>query len=331
MKTRSWLSTFGCAVMIVGCSNTENENPKAPSQCGDAICSEDESIAICPEDCYRSGTLQLDLDHCRAALSDQELAEAIALGVAFVDRLTVFRDVWDLGSRLALDASVAPLQLAYDPEGDVISAPFSFDPQTGTYSKELPVQGSGSLQVQFRFGTSYQCGGVGTPIRDYLFRTESYLVGATVKLGSWEATVGFATPGPLVELLGMGPNPPNPFTMGLFEASNEMGKQHQKWAFSVDQQLPGPIRIQLGAEIEADHLQIDDEQIPITLKHATADHGTAQKLEVTKWALHFDGKSSSSSLFGSVDFLVRGGALDYRGRWVSGTSSYPELILSCPN
>jgi len=337
MLARCWLVTFGLGALVAGCAfeqDEESTEPAPPAQCGDGLCTENESMALCPRDCLPGVAVQLDLDRCRAGLSAQQLAEEITLALTFVQRLAVLRTAWELGTRLSSDAVTAPMQLAYDPKSDAMSVPFIFDPQSGRYTRELPVQGSGALQVQYRFGETYQAGAAGDPIRSSLFSTESYLLGATVDIGSWKATVSYSAPGPLVELLGMGPTPPNPFTLGLFESGDEIEKQHQQWRLDVDEQLPGAIRVRLSAEVTADHLAIADDQVPITLKQASASDGTGRALQITDWELCFDEDlafqmSLDAPLFGAIDFAVKGGALAHRGRWVSGSTATPELVLSC--
>ena len=173
--------------------------------CDAANCELSEYTVACPAQCpYHEGLLAVDWSACPASVSPDEIARTAAMAIGWRRTLGALEEAGDEANSLAVRTDGAFVTLAQNPKGDALSLAFAFDPASGAYKTDLATTDRASLTVGYSFGDDYAVGKKNDPIVAYLFRTESYLAGADVELGSFDAKVSFQSKGPLVELLGLG-------------------------------------------------------------------------------------------------------------------------------
>jgi hypothetical protein len=294
--------------------------------CINVACGSPRSALTCPQQCFR-GELDVNLDACAAGASGAEVVDATVVAMAFAQSLEGLYDGVDLVDSFASNASSVLVALAEDPGTNQLHAPFTFD-GAGSYSAALSVPGSGSATVKLRYAKDYVGHSKGEVIVPDFFSLESYLHGATVSLGNGQAKVSYASTGPLVEMLGLGPTPPNPFVLGIFDSTDNQIQVIDAELANHEQRAPG-VTMDWRATMTRLVSEPDSAGAAVTLVPNTlANLGTKQSLVITTNAL-FTGASGFGPAFrGSVSFRVVGGSIPYQGIVVAkdGTMS---LTLSC--
>ncbi|MCC6998969.1 MAG: hypothetical protein IT370_30430 [Deltaproteobacteria bacterium] len=184
---------------------------------------------------------------------------------------------------------------SFGKSGDII--PFDVL-DLGTYFKSARISASASFSLGGRGATSYQ--------------------------------IDFTEPGPGVELLGLGANPPHPLPKVDFQAmatafgntvhaAQSITVHDEKGASRIDYSLSAPPQ-PLGA-------LFGHAPLPMQLVNVAATRG-AQTITVTNWAMQYQ-PGSSGTLDGSITFEVRGGAFPYRAVFNYPHRKEPDITLSC--
>lgn len=173
-------------------------------------------------------------------------------------------------------------------------------------------------------------GATGTPLGADVFALDSWLVGATIADDGDDVLVSFDSPGPLVALLGKGPNPDNPLrltpddleTIALNLASIEIvgdiwsddvrGKSTLTWHVH---QLGGAVG-DVATTGAVDVSRVKD----------AAGTRESQTLKTTVWDVVY---VDPSALNGTVEAEVTGGDFDYRVTWEYVASGTAEPIYAC--
>lgn len=275
-----------------------------------------------------SGVSYIDqLDECAGSLSDDERSKEVGIVDVFLKRLGAASPSSGIGEgaslvdQFSLDADNALITLAQEPGTDALHAPFVYD--GGVYTAALDSLGDGKATVQLLFDKDYQAGKAGDVIRPYFFRTDSYVTGAAVDLSGGVASVSYESNGPLVELLGLGEQPPNPFEIGLFDQTDTMV---QIVSASIDNsETTRGVDTELRVSYQRRVNQQDDERSPLSLDEATATRAeTGQTLTVASSSLAVEG----SQLVGKIELDVSGGAFDYHVVF-GQDSGHPTAVVSC--
>lgn len=307
-----------------------DEEPVEPS-CGDSSCTEGELLAGCRTDCFSDlGAFDVDLAACSRGSSDAELEAELQFPLGIARSFEAVGDAGDRTDTLATDFTRVLFRLAEDPEADVLSVPFEFE--AGVYELRLATLGRGVATVRILAADDYTAFAKGDLIEVYPFVAEAYFLGAQVDLGALDATVTFDGVGPLVELLGKGPDPESPLTVSLFEAFRETGRQVVELKTTLDATLPDAIHV--GYEMTSRRrASLDDGAItPIELVSFTAEQN-ATTAQVMSFDLHYRQQTRSGvAPYGTVELEVAGGRIagGYRMAIVFPENGLrPEVSIQC--
>jgi hypothetical protein len=320
------------AALAPGCDSTST-GEEITDPCSTADCSGAVGYFTKPSCCaYPHGQLTVDLKACSSGASESALFEAAALGVWFHRSLAALEEGVQLGFDLADDAEGVFVQLAQAPDTDALDLPFTHDPATGAYTASVVSTKKGSVRALFSFAEDYQAGKKGDPILPFLFRTSSYVKGAKIALGNGVATVSYDSEGPLVELLGFGPHPPNPFQLGIFDPT-EMPKQTMDLRIADEEVGPGgfsgSFEAHLRHAIGQGVLEVSTEEVPIEFVNTSFGLAAGPKIEMLDAHLSAVDLGYGSKLRGSLRFRISGGVTPIDGAILYGTSGKSELQLLC--
>lgn len=206
-------------------------------------------------------------------------------------------------------------------------------PEGWTFEEGVYRHAGTSAAIELRVSTTQESGfgPAGTPVTDDIFLLESYLVGATVTPNQSDGSVSISydQPGPLIELWGLGPMPPNPLTLTAAERDTILDNMstlaitpdyiaygvttHLVWDFH----WVSPPET-LGAIANGD-LPIDIELVAVN----AAREDLGQTLATDVWAV----SQQNGDVGGHTTFHVTGGHFGYQGR-IDFTSTPFAVVLA---
>lgn len=306
------LSTFGCnaisGVTGVGPSGGEPENPAPPV---DAL----DNPAHPGLEACAGGDIKASLEIAQAfkeSMHELVICGGMALqfSAAFVNvfinvaleldtrpgGLTYVGDGRYTNGQLMNVVLVAPYATSFGPAGTII--PFDvFDP--ANYFVDLAVSATAVTDLSGRVTT--------------------------------ELSLDFSGTGPGVELLGLGAVSGNQLTLSFDAIVDALAMIEMRQEIVV-QDKRGDIHVMY--HVTSDGVPIGDllfatSAAPMEIVDATViDAGTGQVLEVTEWAMEFDG-GSAGTMDGEVSFTVTGGDFPWAGTFVYPHRKTPDVTLSC--
>lgn len=228
--------------------------------------------------------------------------------------------------------------LVEDPSASTLPEGFRFE--AGTYHVEPGTFQDLRMEVRFYLGRDYPFGSEGELVTENLFLMSTFLRGAQTEIeldtsSGWPEVhieITHEGPGPLVELLGLGPNPPSPLVVTeamLIDAEEHLGDLEVE-AIIFFQDHPGVSTIEYDVEsprMLARSLLTGD---PMDLGLVGASGWRAdleQELAVDVWTVEYvDGVGA---LEGDIDATVRGGPFDFVSRFHYEASGWPRVELAC--
>jgi hypothetical protein len=191
------------------------------------------------------------------------------------------------------------------------------------------------MDLVVRLGKDYSFGKKGDPVTENLFVLESYLVGATseIDIASQSVQISFDAPGPLVELLGFGPDPASPISVSLGDLST-LNEQLETLEVEAGVELTG----EEGASTVTYHVDYPPEValeliagggVDISLVDASAvREDRNQSLSIDTWqVVYVDGEVGA--LDGTIEFGVDGEAFPFVGRFDYPKASEPVVSIRC--
>lgn len=335
---RGWiLGAAALAFAAIGCSGEDGPGPDVfYGGCQYRVTCEPGDLARGCAACSRA-ELVMDLGACTEGLSVEEVEADLALPVGFVDSLEVIDDAEVLGDQLATDFRDVLLYLAYEPDRDQLQAPFEHDGK-GVYTARLASAGDSKLEARFLFGADYEAGTQGGPMGASVFRTESYLTGAEVAMGSYSASITFTGTGPLVELLGLGAAPVSPVMLELGNIEVEIRKQVLESVITVDEssgkagtvrysvRTTRPVLPLLSSAPEEQAADLESELLSSEI--ASEARGQTATLDAYARATHVT-SAGVLTRSGSATLSVHGGAFDHvvLVQWAGGDR--PRATFAC--
>jgi len=257
---------------------------------------------------------------CDANVSVEAEAEATILVEGFRTSLSEMISCGRLAADLAGAVQTGIADAIIDNRADAT-------PQGWTYAEEGLFIASGAqaqMRTRFYLGADFDFAPRGTRVEHNVFRVDSYLVGAQVRVPdplSLSAELHFEEPGPLVELLGFGSEPSSPISVELAtlgSIGNRLSALHFESDIAVaetgDEQT---LRYDLHTErMEATALVLGS---PLRYDLQTLVARTdATELEVSQWSAEF---FSNGWVEGTTTFDV---LLDASLR-CDGTIDFPDL------
>jgi hypothetical protein len=261
---------------------------------------------------------------CREGASDEELQDNILITQEYASSLASSLQLTWLPTLFAVD-----FLLLY---GQTITGVVSGSPVDWSFDAGVYRHGGATAAIELRVLLTEDSGygPAGTPVTEDIFSLDSYLEGAIVAPNDdGSVTIDYAEPGPLVELLGLGADPPNPLTVTAAEretildhlstlalAPDYVAYGHTpllKW----DMHWASPPET-IGSIAHGD-VPIDIELVAV---NATRDD-LGQTLTTDVW----DVSQQTGDVGGHTTFTVTGGSFPYRGR-IDFTSTPFAIVLA---
>jgi hypothetical protein len=217
------------------------------------------------------------------------------------------------------------------PGGDPTPQGFRWDGD-GTYHVDSDGFSRVSMDVQVSLDAEYSFGNAGEVIAYDLFDADSYLVGASVAIDYQKGPIiSFDSPGPLVELLGLGSEPQSPIVLSP-DTLNTIGAQLRKLRISsaadlYDDHNSSEIAYQFSTDPQPAAELAGNSPFAFKLIGASGSNvSMSQTMTLDVWAVNYSG---AAELDGTVDFRVEGGPFDFKGQLSYEQSGYADITLSC--
>jgi hypothetical protein len=276
---------------------------------------------------------------CTEELSPEEIEDAVAITFDFEGSAHEMVACGGLVFAIVGALVQGIGELVQDPSASTL--PEGYHLEDGTYFVEPGTFRDLRMEVRFHLGRDYSFGSKGDLVTENLFLMSSYLVDAQTEIhvdtSTWpfvvDATITHGGPGPLVELLGLGTDPPSPIVVTdelLANAEDHLGDmQVEAIIFFTDH--PGVSTIEYAVESPQMLARSLLTGAPMALGMVGADGWRSdleQDLDVDVWTVEYaDG--GVGALDGDIDFTVRGGPFDFVSRFHYDGTGWPEIELAC--
>lgn len=301
---------------------------KEPACSPITACDPGDLLLGCKE-CLPAAHLSFDLDACSEGLESDEIERSLEVSMtfaaSFADLATKVRLAQVFNSKL--NAAIGRLAQE-DITADLLPESFAHSAD-GAYRNA-----SGDITLKVYFGKDYEAGKTGELIVPTLFRAGSYLQGAKVTLEDFTATVSFSGVGPLVELLGFGTMPPNPFKLGILESDRELRSQEVAATLQIEDARVSGARagydvLWRSPVLLDDTFSGNDSLVATTVANLQVKGlEPGQKVEVAEWDI---GIAREVPLRGRARLAVSGGALPHITTVVfDGRTQQPAVFVGCP-
>jgi hypothetical protein len=280
---------------------------------------------------YDAGAEVDALVECRGDASDAEVADAIAITDEYAQSLHEMVACGQLAVVLCAGVVDGVIDAIVEQSEDATP--------DGWYYGGDGVWRTGAdgtrMEMKFYFAEDLQVGRAGEPVVHDLFHTDSYLVDATAVL-DWttgEVAIHYASPGPLVELLGFGTSPPNPLPIDLNDLAAIKSKLRALQfdaSIDVDDVRPfATIRYHIDTPRMPASALLDGDGMIYALEYADGfrEH-PPQELVVDAWDVAFVDDGYGGVLDGAISFVVEG-ELPYAGTMSFLHSKYATRELQC--
>ena len=192
------------------------------------------------------------------------------------------------------------------------------------------------MSIVFVNGVTSSLGEAGTPIVHNMFEGDNYLIGSDISIDFDGAEIAFDETGPLVELLGFGPNPESPITIPvslaglkdidpyiedlLVESNILVNDEQNKSVITYNVEMSDGTRFE----------EVLDNTFSFEVVDASVQRSDLnQVLTNTSWELNFNKGESSTALNGVVAFEVLNGLFDYKGSLSWNNSGFGEALIAC--
>ncbi len=330
------LLTHGVAVvaalglsMASGCKETSSE-PAGPV-CGDSACDEGELLDGCADDCVTEvAHLDLDVASCSGDLDVAAIEEDLRFSLELARSLAALEEAAQHGQTFSSDFVDVLSTLAYEPDANALSLPMAFE--AGQHTMSLASVGESSLTARIFFGKDYEAGKAGDLVTTYPFEAAAFFLQPQVQIIDFGAIVTFDGPGPLVELVGHGPDPESPLEISLFESADETSVQELELVASVSERRPGAVSVDYEVRARRKMSLGVGALTPLELESFGATSEQGASAAVDEWALGITERDSSSALSGDIDLTITGAHLPahkttilYHPNKLGG----PEVFIRC--
>jgi hypothetical protein len=272
------------------------------------------------------------LADCRGDASDPELEDTVAI----VDDYDESLHEMVVCGGLAVSLCAAIVDGIIDA---IIAQSNDATPGGWTYQGEgVYFTGGANTDMEMRFylASDFEFGRRGDLVPHNLFLVDSYLVNAraTVDVLAGSAEIAFDAPGPMVELLGFGADPPNPLSVNLddlggiksrlraldLEGTVAVDDARDRSTIRYDLDIP---RMSAGALLEGVGMQYE-------LRMASGSRGDLdQQLVVDAWNVEFV-QGNRGALTGNIDYHVDGRHFPFEGVMLYDNDTFATRLYNCP-
>jgi hypothetical protein len=280
------------------------------------------------------------LDGCADGMSDAEIADTVQITYDFNDSAHEMIVCGGLVFAIVGALIEGLVDLAQDPQRTTLPEQYSYD-GAGTYYVDVDGFNDLEMEVQFYLTQDYEFGVAGDLVKENLFDMNSYLVNPRTTVETELTSSGLLVtitiehdgPGPLVELLGMGPNPESPIHVSqsdLNAAGSALGKlevdatirltDHPSVA-SITYDVDSP-RMLASSIFNGTPMELD------LIDGSGARTDLNQTLSVHTWTVDYvDG--AVGALDGEIGFTVRGDGFDFDANLAYPAAPVPKITITC--
>lgn len=269
----------------------------------------------------------VELAACRGDASDAEVLDTIAITDAYSASLHEMVVCGGLGVALAVALIEGVIEAVQNASNDATPPEWSFG--GGVYATG---SSSVTMEARFYYAEDFEVGKAGELVPYNVFLVDSYLVDGelVVSLPSGETEIRYDEPGPLVELLGFGTDPPNPLPVtfdDLADIEDRLGALEMETVIVMDDQREtGTIRYHLTTPRQPASGLVNG-GLRFTLEEADGERASLdQLLVVDAWEVEYTGPKA---LEGDVAFHVDGRHFPFAGTMSWSGTQYPDRTLSC--
>jgi hypothetical protein len=257
---------------------------------------------------------------CEGEVSVEVEAEADILVVAFRNSLSEMIGCGRLTMDLAGGVRSGIVDAIIENRSDATPEGWTYEGD-GVYTSSAA---QAEMETKFYLASDFEFGQAGDPVEHNVFHVDSYLKGARVRvpdLLSLQAELHFDEPGPLVELLGYGTEPPNPIMVDLDtigSVGDKIAALHfESEIYVEDVDEDSTIMYSLHTERMRANALLTGEPMRYELDSLVARRN-GMEVDVTDWTSEF---FSSGTVEGSVTFDI-----DIDASWTcEGSIFFPEL------
>ena len=278
------------------------------------------------------GSAAEQLADCRGGVSDAELADTVVIVDDYDNSLHEMVVCGGLAVSLCSAIVNGIIDAIVSRSNDATPAGWTYQGDGVYFTGGV----SADMHMRFYLASDFEFGRRGDLVPHNLFLVDSYLVDAraTVDVLSGRAEISFAEPGPMVELLGFGTDPPNPLILGLddlasidsrlraleLEGTVAVNDAQSKSVIRYDLDIP---RMSAGALLDGVGMQYE-------LRMASGSRADLeQQLVVDEWNVEFV-QGSRGALTGNIDYHVDGRHFPFRGVMLYDNDVFATKLLSCP-
>jgi hypothetical protein len=273
---------------------------------------------------YEKQEQREQLEECSNGASKQDVDDNILITQEYAGSLASSLQLSWLPTLFALDFLLLYGQTI---SGAVTGNPVDWSFDAGVYS-HAGTTAAIEMRVLLTEDSGY--GPAGTQVTEDIFELESYLEGATVTPNEdGSVTIDYVQPGPAVELLGLGAEPPNPLTLTAEEREiiidnlSTLALEPDYVSYGVTPLLTWDMHWvsppETIASIANGDLPIDIELVEVNAQR----EDTGQALSTDVW----DVNQRSGDVGGFTTFTVSGGSFPFGGR-IEFTSTPFTIVLA---
>lgn len=270
-----------------------------------------------------------DLEECRGDASDADVYDNVAIKDDYNASLHELVACGGLNARLCSSLIIGIVDAIVNNEDSALPPGWGYAGD-GVYHTE----GTGvTMDTQFYLAEDFEFGKAGDLITVNLFLASSYLKGYNAYLDFEGVVIEYDEPGPLVELMGYGTNPPNPLVLDLDDL-NSLNSRLKKLNFTTeivmdDQRDLAVVQYHIDSPLTPANGLIDGtHNLAYDLQSADAYRSDLdQELIVEEWNIEYG--DTFGALDGTIDFRVEGGHFDWAGRFTYEESGYPDEDIYC--
>jgi hypothetical protein len=273
----------------------------------------------------------VDLGACTDGLSAAVVDEHLAV---VLDLEQSYHELIACGGMVFLLAQAVVDVVASIVESPSGGLPDGLEREGGLYTATPGGDSNTLMTATFSFGDDYEVGAEGERIEDNLFALKSYLENPSVDIDytTGELLIRYGARGPLVELLGFGPNPPRPLRLSpsdLRTITREIEKVTLGTAVVVeDERAHSVITYELGSNPVSIGDLLDGASVRFdVITSAAQAHQPVQDMETLAWDVSY--ADQSRGLNGNIDFVMVGGDFDYQTRFAYRNDTWPEVSVHC--
>ncbi len=279
------------------------------------------------------------LSECASEHDDTTIADAVRLTFDFEFSAHEMVVCGGLVSSIAFALVEGVTELVENPSASTLPEDYTYDGE-GTYFIAPSIFDDLRMEVRFFLGRDYEFGATGELVTENLFVAESYLLDPEATISIDKSTfppevrveVSHGGPGPLVELLGLGTDPPNPVivtnsTLSAMSAHLQSMDIDSLILFTHQAGVSTIAYDVQGAPMLVESLLTGG---PLDLMMVSADGFRAdlqQDMDIDTWTVEY--RDGLGALDGDIVFTTRGGPFDYVSRLHYDGKGWPEISLSC--